>query len=51
VKRVVRAFEQVLSGAMNPQRLAAELKNIAPQGTTEGSLYVAKDYRLFPILQ
>jgi len=51
VKRVVRAFEQVLSGAINPQRLAAELKNIAPQGTTEGSLFVAKDYRLFPILQ
>ncbi len=51
VKRVVRAFEQVLSGAIHPQRLAADLKNIAPQGTTEGSLFVAKDYRLFPILQ
>ncbi len=51
VKQVVRAFERVLAGTMNPQALGVELKRIAPQGTTEGSLFVAKDYRVLPILQ
>jgi U32 family peptidase len=51
VKQVFRAFEQALAGTMTSQQLAATLKNIAPQGTTEGSLFIAKDYRLLPILQ
>jgi putative protease len=36
VRCVFRAFEKA--------------KNIAPEGTTQGSLYVAPDYRLLPIL-
>jgi hypothetical protein len=31
--------------------LAAELASIAPQGTTEGSLFVAPDYLKLTVLQ
>ena len=51
VTRVYRAFESMLNGTINSQKLAAELKKIAPQGTTEGSLFVPKDYLQLPILQ
>lgn len=53
VQRVYRAFEKTLRtpDAPNPARgLAAELRNAAPEGTTQGSLYVAPDYQLLPIL-
>jgi hypothetical protein len=36
---------------MTPYKLAAELRKSAPQGTTEGSLFVANDYLQLPILQ
>jgi putative protease len=49
VRRVFRAFEKALTGGSS-RDLAGELKNIAPEGTTQGSLYVAPDYRLLPIL-
>lgn len=51
VKRVARAFEQTLAGKISPQQLTLELRKIAPQGTTEGSLFVPKDYLILPILQ
>ena len=48
---VTRAFESVLAGTMSAQALAASLKKIAPQSTTEGSLFVPKNYLELPILQ
>ena len=41
VRQVARAFESALAGRASPaQQLARELKRIAPEGTTEGSLFV-----------
>jgi len=51
VTAVAEAFAAALSGAINSQQLAAKLKQIAPQGVTEGSLYVPAGYQEFPILQ
>ncbi len=51
VARVYRAFEAALNGSSSAAELAAELKRIAPQGTTEGSLFVPKNYLELPILQ
>ena len=51
VSEVTRAFESAMRGKITSQKLAAELKKIAPQGTTEGSLFVPKDYLTLPILQ
>ncbi len=48
---IARAFEATLAGTMSPQDLAATLKKIAPQSTTEGSLFVPKNYLELPILQ
>ena len=51
VRAVVRAFELVLTGGMAAGKLAAELRKIAPQGITEGSLFVPSDYLKLPVLQ
>jgi U32 family peptidase len=51
VQAVVRAFDLTLQGSMTPHKLAAELRKSAPQGTTEGSLFVANDYLQLPVLQ
>ncbi len=48
--KVFRAFEKTLLHGGSARELASELKSVAPQGTTQGSLYVAPDYRLLPIL-
>ncbi|HEX8985764.1 MAG TPA: DUF3656 domain-containing protein, partial [Bryobacteraceae bacterium] len=48
---VARAFASVLDGRRAWQDLARELKRIAPEGTTEGSLFVPKDYLRLPVLQ
>ncbi len=47
--RIVEAFRHALAGRLTPPQLAAELAR--QTSTTEGSLYVPKDYQLFPILQ
>jgi putative protease len=51
VKTVTRAFGSALEGKTTAQQLSNELKKIAPQGTTEGSLFVPADYLKLPILQ
>ena len=51
VRQVTRAFQAAMAGTIPSQKLTAELKKIAPQGTTEGSLFVPKDYLTLPILQ
>jgi putative protease len=51
VRAVVRAFDLSLQGGMTTEKLGAELRKLAPQGTTEGSLFVPGDYLKLPILQ
>jgi putative protease len=51
VDAVVRAFDLTLTGSMTTEKLGAELRKVAPQGTTEGSLFVSNDYLKLPILQ
>jgi U32 family peptidase len=51
VGRVAAAFSRVLAGTLDAHRLAHELRQIAPQGATQGSLFVPKDYLTLPVLQ
>jgi putative protease len=51
VERVTAAFSNALGGTLSPEALTAEIRNIAPQGTTQGSLFVPADYLTLPILQ
>jgi putative protease len=51
VKEVTRLFTQALNGKLSSAQLNRELKSIAPEGTTQGSLYVPADYLTLPILQ
>jgi putative protease len=48
---VTEAFTAALAGEITSSQLAAKLKKIAPQGVTEGSLYVPSRYQQLPILQ
>lgn len=50
-KEIARAFARALAEEISPQQLAAELKRVAPQGTTEGSLFIPADYLKLPIMQ
>jgi len=51
VAAVTRAFAAALRGDASSAQLNRELRAIAPEGITEGSLTVSKDYLVFPILQ
>jgi U32 family peptidase len=51
VRQVVRAFREALADRISAAELARRLQRIAPQGTTEGSLFVAENYRALPVLQ
>jgi putative protease len=51
VKKVSEAWRQALDGKIDPASLGTELKRCAPEGTTEGSLFVPKDYLTLPVLQ
>jgi U32 family peptidase len=51
LQAVVEAFDLTLTGKMTVQKLASELRKVAPQGTTEGSLFVSNDYLQLPVLQ
>ncbi len=51
VRAVVEAFRAVFSGKLSAAALQTKLRSIAPGGTTQGSLHVAKDYLTLPILQ
>jgi len=50
VRRVLEALRAGLEGRMDTAELARELQRAAPQGVTEGSLFVPKGYAQFPIL-
>jgi putative protease len=49
--RVVHAFQGYLRNEFSAHDLANILRRLAPEGITEGSLFVPKDYFAFPILQ
>ena len=50
-ERVTRLWKRALEGEITAGALSRELKRITPQGVTEGSLFVPKDYLTLPILQ
>ena len=51
VREVFQAFEAALHHRVSSKDLAAQLRRLAPQGTTEGSLFVPADYLQLPVLQ
>jgi putative protease len=50
VRQVIEAFQQALAGEMPFAYLERTLKQLAPLGITEGSLFVPLDYSLVPQL-
>jgi putative protease len=51
VQRVGHAFQEYAAGAITAHELTRRLQRLAPQGTTEGSLFVPDDYELIPLIQ
>jgi len=51
VRQVYQAFESVLAGRATTHELSVQLRRAAPQGITEGSLFVSADYLKLPVLQ
>ncbi|MGB5060264.1 MAG: hypothetical protein WBO48_16310 [Candidatus Promineifilaceae bacterium] len=49
--QITAAFRLALKGEMGSGELNGRLRQIAPQGTTEGSLFVPDDYLSLPVLQ
>jgi putative protease len=50
VARIAGAFGETLAADRSPSDLAHALAELAPGGTTEGSLFVAKDWLAVPLL-
>ena len=50
VTRVARAFRDVLDGRINSAELSRQLQRVAPQGVTEGSLFVPADHMVIPLV-
>jgi putative protease len=51
VRQVADAFDRAVAGRLPAGELTRRLQRIAPQGTTEGSLFVAGNYLELPLLQ
>jgi U32 family peptidase len=51
VTRIARAFWATLMGKLSARDLTHQLQRIAPQGTTEGSLFVPADHLIVPLVQ
>ncbi len=51
LQHVHQAFSRALAGELSQRELAAEIAALAPQGVTEGSLFVPAEYLQLPILQ
>jgi putative protease len=49
--RVARAFEATLAGAQTAAQLGRQLQRWAPEGATEGSLFVPEGYLTIPLMQ
>ena len=50
VAQIGRAFGQTLAGKRSTDVLKATLQTVAPQGSTEGSLFVPDDYLSIPLM-
>jgi putative protease len=50
VQQVTRAFMDALAGKLSSAKLARRLAEIAPQGTTAGSLFVPEGYMELPLI-
>jgi len=48
---IARLFTEALAGRLLAHELGRQLRSAAPQGVTEGSLYVPAGYKELPILQ
>jgi putative protease len=51
VATVTKAFADHLAGKESLRELTQRLQSLAPQGTTEGSLFVAENYMEIPLMQ
>ncbi|MEO8396695.1 MAG: hypothetical protein ABI700_27125, partial [Chloroflexota bacterium] len=51
VRKVTGAFQDYFAKRINSTELDQRLQKIAPQGTTEGSLFVPEDYLKVPVMQ
>jgi putative protease len=51
LRQVFHALESALAGRSTSQALSAQLRRAAPQGITEGSLFVSPGYLELPVLQ
>ncbi|MGA2712220.1 MAG: DUF3656 domain-containing protein [Bryobacteraceae bacterium] len=51
VGEITRLFRRTLAGEIGSAQLNRELKTIAPEGTTQGSLFVPSNYQALPVLQ
>ncbi len=50
LSEIAQAFEKALNKKLSFLDLSKKLQKLSPQGTTEGSLFVAKNYRSLPLL-
>lgn len=51
VAQVGQAFAEALAGRISAVELGARLRRVAPQGTSEGSLFVPENYLSIPLMQ
>lgn len=51
VRQITTAFQQYFAGKINTVELDRRLQKSAPEGTTEGSLFVPEDYLTLPVMQ
>ena len=51
VREITCLFRRALAGEIGAAQLNRELKSIAPEGTTQGSLFVPSNYQALPVLQ
>ncbi len=51
VTEITRIFAEALAGRLTSLELTRQLQRLAPQGTTEGSLFVPDTYLTIPLLQ
>jgi putative protease len=51
VARIGRAWQDALDGKLPARELTQQLQRLAPQGATEGSLFVPGDYETIPLMQ
>jgi putative protease len=51
VTGVARAFGAYFAGRLDAGKLLRELRRLAPEGTTQGSLFVPESYLTLPVLQ